>query len=297
MISLAPLRYSQALRNSGGPIERLEYAEGEVLGESCYQAVTYLKSDLVDQDAKAETHTQQPDGAGSHSSFQIACHMAISEAIERWAVYHCRDQTDPNIGGMRFDSSSNGFAAFPGMFKRQARNAAYRESIERHCLICWWEGLLSHTSLPDPRDGVNAILLDNPLSSHSVVLIWSLGVDGSSYAFGAGKSPENAIWRACVELDRTQAIIKKFPRSWLRKGSQGQGDTLERRISYFSRPQGTAAFIDRIEHRYATKKIPKTLLFDEAVSGPWKKYADVWRTIIEPPSKEYLGSREDYFFW
>lgn len=297
MISLAPWRYRKISESDGGPVGRLEFSEGELNSKRCFHAVSYLSDGLIPDEVKASSFTEQPDGTGTHELFQVACHMAISEAIERWAVYYCREQGRTEDGGIGIDSSSNGFAAFPGLLKKQARKAAFQESIERHCLICWWEGLLSHHSLPDLSKGIHAISIENPLSSHSVVLIWSLGEGGTSYAFGAGKSEEIAARRASVELERIQSILKKFPKEWFRSGSGGEGDILERRVSYFSRSKGTSEFLDRIECRKPSKKIPTKLLFDAAVSGPWDKYADVWRTIIEPPSREYLGDREDYFFW
>lgn len=299
MVNLAPIKYSNVLSQDGGPIERLEYAEGTLLEMPCTHATAYLKPDLVAPELRLHTVVEQPDGAGSHRSTQVACHMAISEALERWAVYHCRESGNEAMAGMEFDHSSNGFAAFPGLFKCQARKAAFRESIERHCLICWWEGLLGHRFLPDPKPGVRAVQIDNPFSTHTVVVLWSLHDDLHSYAFGAGNSLNQAIWRSLVELERIQAMLDR-----LRRGKHTQSPfgeefrgLFERRIAYFSTSAGMGRFLDRLERPVQGRHQPLKLLFDAAVVGPWDRYATVWRTIIEPPSRDYLSEAEDYFFW
>ncbi len=299
MLNLAPIKYSNVLSQHGGPIERLEYAEKALLGMPCTHAVAYLKPDCVAPGVRSPGAMEQPDGAGSHRSVQVACHMAISEALERWAVYHCRVPGNEALAGMELDHSSNGFAAFPGLLKRQARKAALRESIERHCLMCWWEGQLGHQMLPDPREGVLALQLENPFSSHTVVVLWSRHDDLHSYAFGAGNSLNQAVWRSLVELERIQAMLdclckSKHTKPPLEEEIRG---LFERRIVYFSTADGMGRFLDRLERPAQGGYKPLKLLFDAAVVGPWDQYASVWRTIIEPPSRDYLSDAEDYFFW
>jgi hypothetical protein len=223
--------------------------------------------------------------------------MAISEAMERWAVHYCRQLEGRSIGGIEMDGSSNGFAAFPGLFRRQARRAAFRESIERHCLICWWEGLLGHTFIEDPAPGVSTISIDNPFSSDTVLLIWAMTDYGKSYAFGAGDHGNHAARRALVELDRTQRLLKQLS-SVAKPLSAGEfGDVFERRIRYFSTDQGMEHFVERLKTPSSGRALPVRMLFDSAVIGPWEAYASVWRTIIEAPSREYLSDSESYFFW
>lgn len=299
MLNLAPIKYSNVLSQYGGPIERLEYTEGALLGMPCTHALAYLKSDLIAPELRSHAVVEQPDGAGSHRFTQIACHMAISEALERWAVYHYRISGNETLAGMQLDSSSNGFAAFPGLLKRQARKAAFRESIERHCLMCWWEGALAHHMLPNPRVGVIAIQIDNPFSSHRVVVVWSRRHESHSYAFGAGGGLNQAVWRSLVELEHIEDMLdclckNKHPKSPLEKEFRG---LFERRIEYFSTSRGKGRFLDRLERPVTGAPKPLKLLFDGAVAGPWDQYASVWRTIIEPPSRDYLSDAEDYFFW
>ncbi|MEM1223882.1 MAG: hypothetical protein AAGH40_14110 [Verrucomicrobiota bacterium] len=282
----------------GGPIERLEYAEGEVAGTPCVHATTYFKEGLLPDSLPIRTVTNQPDGAGTHRSISIARHMAISEALERWALCESSISSNSEAFGLKFDSSSNGFAAFPGLFKRQARKAAFRESIERHCLICWWEGLLPHYPLADPRPGIRAIRIENPFSQHTVVVIWAQHRDRHSYAFGAGESINNTIWRALVELDRIQSLLDQLIAHIENPNEKTPiTDLYERRILFFSSDRGMRLFLDRMLREVKSSPQSINLLFDGEVNGPWDRYASVWRTIIEAPSQEYLSDREDYFFW
>ena len=278
-------------------MDRVEYAPAIVLGMDCTQAVAYLREGLFPESVRPKTLTSQPDGAGSHKSAQVACHMAVSEALERWAVLYCRANPKLLSCAMEIDGSSNGFAAFPGLFKRQARKAALRESIERHCLISWWEGYLGHHPLPDPKAGVRAIQLENPFSSHTVVVMCGLQNERHTFAFGAGSSLNHSIWRASVEMERTQLLTDCIAEHKALRPDDSLNDLFERRIDFFASATGFSLFLNRLEAVY-TKSIDRIrMLYDAPVSGPWDKYASVWRTVIEPPSREYLSEREDYFFW
>lgn len=297
MLNLAPLRYSKVIQSLGGPIARMEHCHVDVFGQPSVHAVTYLKEGIVNSQYLDLRATDQPDGAGCHVSPQIACYMAISEAMERWAVHYCRARKDEGLGGIQIDGSSNGFAAFPGLFRRQARRAAFRESIERHCLICWWEGLLGHRPIDSPWPGVSAIAIDNPFSKHAVVVIWSDTVAGHSYAFSAGDNTTHASRRALIELSRTQSLLSNLLDVEEPLIAGERGDVFERRIRYFSKPEGAKQFNNRLKRDLSFSSLNTRIQFDGPVVGPWDTYASVWRTIIEAPNQEYLSDRDDYFFW
>ncbi|MDQ8195426.1 hypothetical protein QEH59_13400 [Coraliomargarita sp. SDUM461004] len=297
MLNLAPLRYVKVMEADGGPIARLEHAYCDIFGVPCVHAVAYLKQGIVAPELLQMRVIAQPDGAGAHESAQIACYMAISEAMERWAVHYCRERLISGMGGMDLDFSSNGFAAYPGVFRRQAREAAYRESIERHCLIGWWEGLLGHRCIENPRPGVSAIIIDHRFSAHTVVLLWSMTAYGHSYSFGAGHNVAHAVQRALVELSRTQSMLKQLVKLSLPLRAGRRGDVFERRIHYFSTDEGVSLFLERLKRQVKTVRARPKVLFDSAVYGPWDAYASVWRTVFEAPSQDYLSEREDYFFW
>lgn len=293
MISLAPVRYANILRQNGGPLARIEMESHVLYGKQFHSAYAYL-ADCEGFEAPATVSAvSMPDGAGTAGTKQIACHMAISEALERWAVHYSRAFPDKISCGIDFDSSSNGFAAFPGLFKRQARKAAFQESIERHCLISWWEGLLQHHHLKDPSPGIRAVQLDNPFSGHEVALIWKQDSMGRYvFGFGAADNLNKAVWRALVEQSRTAQVLDNL-------GSVRAQDynTYDRRIRYFSSPRGASAFLDRLGAQVTGKPDKLSLLFDQHIPGPWDRFASVWRTVVKPPSEAYLSDREDYFFW
>lgn len=299
MFSLAPLRYSKIHKDAGGPVARLEYSHEEVFGRRNVQAVAYLRDDLVPDFERPAGVLEAPDGAGSHTSVQVACHMAISEAIERWAVFFCRAEGQAR-GGSGVDASSNGFAAFPGVYRRQARRAALCESIERHCLISWWEGLLPHYALSDPFPGVRAIRIENPYTSHEVVVLWTEDAGRYAYSFGAAERLDRAIWRALVELHRTRKLVSGLVDSGLGRGDGSSlGHIYERRLMYFSGEAGVRKFIDRLESEVGSSSSSRAFdfIYDGPVLGEWDRYASVWRTIIRPPSPRYLSDEVDYFFW
>ncbi|MEO0509868.1 MAG: hypothetical protein AAF065_08420 [Verrucomicrobiota bacterium] len=294
MISLAPIRYANITAEGGGPLKTLEYGRYRLAEREVYQASAYLIDELVTKKVRTHTKTPVPDGAGTHESVQIACHMAVSEAIERWVVYDCRERMEENPGGIQIDGGSNGFAAFPGLFARQARRAAFSESIERHCLMSWWEGLLGHRKMSGLPDRLEGIQIENPFSKHDVVLIWRDSEQGRVYAFGAAKDLEGAIWRSRIEFERTEALLRAIRKDL---DSDGELGVFESRILYFSSDEGCACFDQRLEKHSKAAICELNLLFDCAVRGPWDKFAYVWRTIIKPPSRDYLSNAADYFFW
>ena len=153
--------------------------------------------------------------------------------------------------------------------------------------------MLGHRCIEDPYPGVSAILINNPFSQHTVVVLWSMTDHGQSYAFGAGDSVAHAARRALVELSRTQSLLKQLSQT----STPLPGDLFERRIHYFSKEKGIACFLERLEQRVSSKVSRLSVVFDSAVVGPWDRYASVWRTIFKAPSCEYLNDREDFFFW
>jgi len=297
MINLAPINYAKVFAEKGGPISRLDYARATVFGKSCFQAVAYIKEGLVSEQVRPQTLTAQPDGAGTHVSAQIACYMAISEALERWAVFYGRSNLQALDYGLKIDGSSNGFAAFPGLLKRQARGAAKIESIERHCLLCWWEGLIGHREISDLPGAVSGIELENPFSREFMVVLWSASDRSRSIAFGAGKSLKQAIWRAGVECARTETLVKKIEQHLQTHPEVPVTNIYERRIHHFASEAGFSKFSDRLKARAGGHPKKIRFLFDHEIKGPWSSYTRVWRTIIEPPSWDYLSDSPDYFFW
>ena len=137
MFSLAAIRYRSVLAADGGPVECIEEGELTVFGKKLRQANARLSKNLVPR------HEMQifsnADGTGMHPSPMIARHMAVSEALERWAYHDSMRSSKRALFSFDVDGSSNGMAAFPGLFVQMARRRAFFEAAERFCLLNWWE--------------------------------------------------------------------------------------------------------------------------------------------------------------
>ena len=116
MLSLAAFRYRNVLAANGGPIARIETGVCTVRGRQMIQANATLTTGLVQK--KPQTIYSNADGTGSHAVAGIARHMAISEALERWAYYAMVRSSRAGEFGFEADPSSNGMSAFPA-FGRQ----------------------------------------------------------------------------------------------------------------------------------------------------------------------------------
>ena len=122
-----------------------------------------------------------------------------------------------------------------------------------------------------------------------------------AFAFGYGDTLENAVWRAGIELERTEDILKDYyegnPEPTLREIMRIE-DIIMRRIVYFSTRHGLKLFLEKLKNtpKCPPKQKPK-VVFDGKIPGPWSKYATVWRVVFEPPTREHLTDTHDYFFW
>jgi ribosomal protein S12 methylthiotransferase accessory factor YcaO len=105
-----------------------------------YQANALLCGSIVPE-RKATALFAIADGSGTHTSASVARHIAVSEALERWAITSISQSARRSSYGFDLDLTSNGMAAFPGLIAKQARRFARLEAVERHCLFGWWEGL------------------------------------------------------------------------------------------------------------------------------------------------------------
>ena len=297
MLNLAPFRYRNVLASEGGPIAKIEYADCSVAGAPASEARAFLKDDLIQGFLPVD-----PDGAGTHRSALIARFMAISEAIERWALRALVASGEKSAYGLDIDITSNGMAAFPGLFDFQSRKRAFGEAIERHCLIAWWEGLLPAVPLAFPNLRERGIQIINPFSKHSVALLWKLCNNSYySFAFGYGKSIEEAVWRAGIELERTEENLRQYyvgnPEPTLREIMRID-DIILKRVVYFSTRHGFKLFLEKLKNAPEQPKTAKLkVVFDGKIPGPWSKYATVWRVVFDPPAREHLSDRHDYFFW
>lgn len=294
MFSLAALNYREILTRDGGPIERISSGTLDVLGRKEQQANAYLAPGLI-RGKPSHSLYGSADGTGSNRSAQVARHMAISEALERWAFYETSQGEDAPKFGFDEDNSTNGMAAFPGLFKAQARKRAYHEALERWALISWWSGHMRASMVGETMLGVTALRLEHSAKFGEVAVLFRRSAAGHvSYGYSAGSSFRTAAARAAVELARNEFVVSYYK---LRSVASEVPNCFERRCLYFAGEEGHAEFLRRVFDRKPHREAPWKVKFDGEIAGAWSKYATVWRVVPEMPSREYLDPRSSFFFW
>lgn len=293
MLSLAAFRYRNVLAAAGGPIARVEVAETVMLGERRFLANAYLVPELAGN-REISTLYSRANGSGLSASPMVARYMAISEAMERWAHW---ELCAGSAFGFAVDPSSNGLAAFPGLWRRQARSGALLEAAERFNVLNWWEGRLPAQESATRWPGVRAAVIRSQAPGITVILFKRTPEGFFAYGQGAGHDFSAACRQAAGEMERHARVVGRFAQTHagiIRDQLPASAHPLERRSLYFAHPEGHARFLHRLRSP-APATAELKLVYDGFVPGPWAKYADVWRVAYEPPSRRFLGQDEDYF--
>jgi hypothetical protein len=297
MLSLAGFRYRHVLETSGGPIARLTTREFPVFGRPMFQANAWLSDSLVGARKRFALYSDA-DGTGTAESAASARYVAISEAIERWAYRMKVRAADRELYGFNVDESSNGMAAFPGIFRSEARRRALLEAVERSSVIAWWEGAVDGQVRTTEWPEVSALVLPSPIAFGVTVVAFREARPGCfAYGQGAAEDYFGACERAVMELARNEYILG------LRRVSLGLAapvaptDLFERRCLFFASPEGHQLFQERIARRRGREGYRSEILCDTAIDGPWSEYASVWRALIRPATRGFLEDSERYFFW
>lgn len=295
-MNLAPFRYRRVLSHLGGPIRSTECAMTTVMGHRVFQANAFL-ADGLRPVPPANVLFGNPDGTGTAERPMVARYKAISEALERWAHYATYHNGDRPRYGFDVDPSSNGMAAFPGIFGRQARRRAWGEAAERFALIGWWSGAIDAAPIDCPWPDVDAYCLENPVTTHSVVLLHTLADDGvHAYGHGSGENPTEACMQAAVELSRSQYVLRRHLRRSQTESAPEVRSMLERRCLHFSTCDGHASVKERLG-RKKWRSAAVRVIYDGDIPGPWADYACVWRAVLEPASDAFLDPRHLFFYW
>ena len=304
MLNLAPWRYRHIFTKQGGPITRIEFSEFPVLGRKCFQANAYLAPHLTGKPRPEHNLYSDADGTGTNLSAMVARYMAISEALERWAFHVKVRDFDRDLYGFDRDSSSNGMAAFPGLFAGQCRTKAYWEALERHCVIAWWDGRLTARERPTSWADVHAVQIEHPLGRGVMVILYKKCTPGDFFSYGhaAGHDFASASQRASIELCRNEYVLRCFrathPTFTIDDLPQIK-NIFERRLIFFSFPEGHALFQERLRTPVQARRpaSPPRVMFDGPLLGPWSRYATVWRVAFELPTESCMGPKLDFFFW
>ncbi len=292
MISLAAIRYRSVLALDGGPIEFIEEGELRVFGEKYFQANAQLNANLVPR--RGRQVYGDADGTGLNASPMVARHIAISEALERWAYYETAQSSNRADFGFHVDRSSNGMAAFPGLSVQTARRAAKFEAIERFCLLNWWEnrldGQVSNTSQP----GIAAISFRTPIGGIAVVVYGRSEFGFFIYGHAAAECFERACNHALLELFRHELAIRRWRTT---KDPLPPKSPYERRALFFSTEEGHSIFNERLQTKSRCSMPESELVCDREIRGPWSAYTTVWRILFRPPSERFIEADDRYFFW
>ena len=299
MLNLAALRYRACMASSGGPIARLEIADTTILGRREFLANAYLREGLADIPWQHELFGNA-SGSGVAPSPMVARFMAISESMERWAHWQTYAGEDRAKYGFDVDPSTTGMAAFPGVFRRQARRGALMEAGERFNLLNWWEGRLPAAEAATEWPGVRAAVICSTVPGVTVILFRHTPEGLVAYGHGSAMDYSSACRKAAVEMDRHALVLARHMLAHTQRGGpalSARAHPLERRSLFFASEAGHELFLERLRSTPRRSEAKPHLVFDGAIPGPWTPYADVWRVIYEPPSDRFLGDEENYFFW
>jgi hypothetical protein len=297
MLSLAAFRYRNVLAARGGPIERVEVAEITLLGKRRFLANAYLIAELAGN-REGNTLYSRANGSGTASSPMVARFMAISEAMERWAHWHVLNSPERHRYGFEADPSSNGLAAFPGLWGRQARSNSLLEAAERFNLLHWWEGFLPGRESPTRWPDVRSVVIESAAPGTTVVLFKRTAEGFFAYGHAAAKNFDGACLKAAGEMERHARVIARFATNHggqIRDQLPVTAHPIERRSLFFALPEGQELFLERLHAPVVGIRAEPKLVYDGPVPGPWSKYADVWRVAYAPPSRRFLGLDERYF--
>jgi len=294
--NLAPLRLRNVLAAHGGPVARIETGTLPVRGKVLFLANATLREGLVPRE-RLELFSDAA-GSGTDREPAVARHKAVAEAMERWAFHRLVGAERAAEFGFDVDPSSTGMAAFPGIFRRQARRRAVLEAIERWSLIAWWEGRLAAERVSTDWPGVEAVAIEGPAGGVTAV-VWARSTwGGYVYGHAAEESIGAACEHAVVELARHEWVLRA---KWFREVATGARPTpsniMEQRCLFFAGDEGHALFLDRVAARPAGAPAGKPeVICDAFLPGPWSRYATVWRFAFRPPSDAYRAGGARYFF-
>jgi hypothetical protein len=299
MFNLAAFRYRRALASAGGPIERLQLADLMVLGRREFLANAFLDEKFARRNWTDRVFNPA-HGCGVSLSPMVARFMAISEAMERWAHWQLHAGPDKHRYGFDVDPSSNGMAAYPGMFSRQARPGALMEASERFNLLHWWEGRLPAAEADTPWLGVRSATICSEAPGVTVILFKRLASGFTAYGHAAAPDHAAACRKAAIEMERHELIITRFARAHagnLADELPAAAHLIERRCLFFATEAGHELFLERLRTGPRGAPARPKLVFDGEMPGPWSCYADVWRVVYEPPSNRFLSPGDNYFYW
>jgi len=294
ILSLAGLRYRNVLAAQGGPIARVDLSTIQVGREKWFQASAALNSNLAGN-RDFSVYSNKADGTGAHPLRTVATHIAVSEAMERWAYRQTVFSERAADYGFDIDPSSNGMAAFPGLLARQARRTAHLEGIERFWLFAWWEGHVDGQIMDTDWPGVKALIFSPPDGGFLALVFGRTALGNYAYGHAAHESLTTAITKAMVEMNRHDRVVRRYYAEG--NGASAPTQLLEKRALFFASEAGHEMFQARLGRPRWKQELKFEIICDREIKGPWSQYATVWRSAARPPSDRFVRDDETYFFW
>ena len=295
MLSLAALKYRNVLSDFGGPVAGIEMGQFPVRGRNLVLANATLKPGLT-RKGPLTLFSNTADGTGVHQVASVARHIAVSEALERWAFSALVRSDRAEDYGFDVDPSTCGMSAFPGLFDRQARKRSVLEAIERFSLIAWWEGRAEGRVFDTDWPGVSAVAINGPFGGVTVVVYARTQWGGYAYGHAADESFSGACERAIVELARHEWVLRSWWLSFIGGERKTATNIFERRCMFFATEEGHGVFMRRVQSRPTGAMPQPEVICDSELPGPWSEYATVWRYALRPPTDGYLRGGDSYFF-
>jgi ribosomal protein S12 methylthiotransferase accessory factor YcaO len=295
MLSLAAFRYRNVLAVHGGPIASIDSGVFPVCGRRMNHANARLSAGLTQKSDHAIYGDS--DGSGTHRLASVARHMAISEALERWAFHATVRSSRAEEFGFDVDPSSNGMSAFPGILGRNARRKAMLEAVERFCVISWWEGHANWRLFDTDWPGVSAVAIDGPFGGVTALVYCRTDYGMYAYGHAAEESFGAACERAIVELARHERVLRTWWLASVAGDRRTPSNLFERRCLHFSTDTGHAAFQRHLRDSGQHRMPDASIACDRDIPGPWADYTTVWRFALRPPTENFLHAGDDYFFW
>jgi len=295
MLSLASFRYRNVLAEYGGPVAAIEMGTFPVRGRKLTLANASLNPGLTMR-RSTTLFSATADGTGVHELPSVARHIAVSEAMERWAFSALVRSDMAAEYGFDVDPSTCGMSAFPGLISRQARKRSVLEAIERFSLMAWWEGRAKGRRFDTDWPGISAVAIDGPFGGVTVVVYARTQWGGYVYGHAAEESFTGAAERAILELARHEWVLRSWWLARLAGEPRTPSNVFEQRTLFFATEEGFEVFNRRVEQGASGTAPDIDVLCDCELPGPWSDYATVWRFALRPPSDGHVHGGKDYFF-
>jgi hypothetical protein len=149
---------------------------------------------------------------------------------------------------------------------------------------------------------LNGIEIENPIDRHRVVVVCKRCNEGFfAYGFAGHHSLKAAVCQAESEMERSIVAISHYHKEnpgFELDDLETIGNTMERRVLYFSLPEGHREFASRAAAPATgwAGPVPAPVV-DLELRGPWSRYAHVWRVLYPTVTRRHLSDFTNVFYW